>query len=192
MGRMPTSGPVIQAFTAETLDPPSTVERMMRVLRVVGRAPMGAPGRSKVVGVFEPYHYASLLLGYAGHLPSDAAEAASRLYPFEFHQARMPDGTRPPRGCRVAGNLGEVLEKIIRGEAGPFAPHLLLSLDAAEVQWVGSNGLVDLIEIYGPPHGVKFQPKTWQLRRQVLVRNPMVALAAALWRDTPTNNKDAI
>jgi hypothetical protein len=193
---MATTGPVITAISAETLDPPGTADRMIRDLRKFGMAPTGAPGRGKSVGNFTPYHYACLLLAYAGAQPSDAGEAASRLFPFERHFSRLPSGQLPPRSPRVPGTLGQVLETIIAGTSGqPYAPHLLLSLDGAEIRWVGASGEVELIEVYGPPLGVEFTPKTWRLRRQTYLDSHLTALAIVLWRDTardapPASNHD--
>jgi hypothetical protein len=127
-----------------------------------------------------------LLLGYAGAQPSDAADAAARLLPFTWHGSRLPNGQPGPRAQRITGTLGEVLETIIRGDGGQrYAPHLLLSLDGAEVHWIGANGEVDLIEVYGPPMGLAYTRKIWRLRRQVYLESHLTALAATLWRDTP-------
>jgi hypothetical protein len=183
---MATSGPVITAFTAETLDPRGTADRMIRDLRQFGMAPMGAPGRGKSVGNFTPYHYSCLLLAYAGAQPSDASETARRLRSFERYHSRRPNGPAGPRSPRVPGTLGEVLETIISGESGQrYAPHLLLSLDGAEIHWPAANGTVDLIEVYGPPRGVEYTPKSWRIRRQTFLESHMTALAVSLWRDTP-------
>jgi hypothetical protein len=190
---MATSGPVITAFSDETQDPPSTADRMLRVLRPLGMAPMGQPGRGKTVGHFTPFYYACLILGYAGAQPSDAATAAQTLLPFEWHSSYLPSGKAGPKSSRIPGTLGEVLEAIIRGHGAtpshPYAPDLLLSLapPIVEVRWTGDNGLLELIERYGPRRSVEYTFKNGGIRRQTLVKSSMIALAASLWRDTPTN-----
>ena len=134
---MATSGPVIARFSEAANTPPSTIDRMLRVLRPAGLAPMGRPGRGTSEGVFSPFHLACLLLGFGGAQPSDAAEAAETLRHFQWHHSvRAPwDDTRTPpeliAAPRIPGTLGEVLEAIIAGGLRPSPgeaddhPHLV-------------------------------------------------------------------
>jgi hypothetical protein len=188
---MATSGPVIARFSEAAGAPASTVDRMLRVLRPAGLAPIGRPGRGTTEGVFAPFHLACLILGFAGAQPSDAAEAAETLRQFERYHSK------PPQKARIPGTLGDVIEALIAGkfesiqktpDVTCYTPDLLLSLGppAAHVRWPDGKGGF-LIEIYGPKKGVAYTFNNGGIQRQTLVKGSMIDAAVSLWRDTPKN-----
>lgn len=152
-------------------------------------AAVGVPGRGKSEGNATPYHYACLLVGFAGDQPSDAADAAATALPFEWQHSE-PYSKTP----RILGNLQKVLESIITGtwetaekleETTFCAPSMLISLNLGSVQimWPNAKGYLELTEYYGPPPGVEFEYRIGGIRKQTLVTDRMLLLAASLWRD---------
>ncbi len=187
---MATSGLITTAFTQEAgFRTTSVVARMLRVLRAANMAAMGVPGRGKSEGNATAYHYACLLLGFAGDQPSDAADAAATALPFEWQRSE-PYSKTP----RILGNLQKVLESIITGtwettekleETTFCAPSLLILLNLASVQimWPDAKGYLALTEYYGPAPGLEHEYKFPGVRKQTVVMDRMLLLAASLWRD---------
>lgn len=195
-----TSGPVITIIHQAAGTSRSTVDRMLRVLRPAGLAPMGEPGRGQHTGHFRPFHLACLLLGFAGSQPSDAAETAEILRKLQFHPQSA--GAVP----RIPGTLGEVVEALISGQRGsndadneaPYGiPDLVLSPDLywARVIWTRMDAtLPDLTESYGAPVGwpvsEKYTPKPLGVFHETTVTSRMLEVASSMtWRDTPERNR---
>lgn len=118
---MATSAQVIDQLASVTGFLPSTVTRLLRVLRAVDLVPTGGRGGGKSSVHFEVGHLAYVLLGMAGHHSSDGPEAARMLAALPYTSAspltdeQKATLAKAPRPC---GTLEESLAAWIRFAAG--------------------------------------------------------------------------
>lgn len=80
MSVMAQSGVAITSLAQAAGFNPATVDRQLRDLRAHGMAPVGRHGRGRQHGQYTAEHLAYALLGFAGPLPSDAAEEIGRAH----------------------------------------------------------------------------------------------------------------
>ena len=172
---------------------PSTIDRMLRTLLTAGLVPKGTPGRGQANGQFEAAHLVNVLFGFAGHQPSDAAEAAEILGGLQhrwMYLAGNPEGQQVEEPCptlhenltKLVDGIGRwMLEQRTAASAAP-QPHyptgILLNLHlprAADVMWVGRR------DVYVPRGGYSSQG---DVGRQTSLGPHMIHAAGRLWADT--------
>lgn len=74
---------------------PTTLERQLRAQRLARQLPTGLPGGGGGSAHFNAQHLTTVLLGLAGHDPSDAPAAAVELRPMPFRGTRRPTVAEP-------------------------------------------------------------------------------------------------
>lgn len=191
-----TTGPeAVRAIAAATSLPVGTVDRFARVLKQHKPKPLWArsvPGNGAQSEHVDALRLSNILLGFAGNLPSDAAEAAIKLTALEFHAV---NGEGVPE---LSGSFGQVLEQIIRhvaeaADASAFClPDLVLSVNPpwAEIHWPEAVDAAAFVEFYKPGVGKPYVVAPWVVSKQTRIGRELLAAMGELLADTIQQQKD--
>jgi hypothetical protein len=158
---------------------PSTVDRMLRVLRAAGMVAMGKPGRGREHGHYSPSDLANVILGMAGPQPSDAAEAVMRLRDLKNNEGNLLGDTLEQQIAEVAANLESeqinVIEALLPSDLSMCfdAPHASMDWDADS-----TNRCHMPFFRQRPTEHVGYVTRSTTVNRQVIF------VAGRLWLDT--------
>lgn len=198
---------VLREIAEATGYTPDALDHHVRYLRAAELAPMGAKGRGRHKVRFEPPHYANLLMSFAGLQLVDAPVAATHLR----HAVHIRVNPSPDAEPDEDGNLGEVLEAMIRGVAAaivaekhgewvegarkslPDEINLRLNPYVAKLIWWDRPGLPGKTLTYartGRGEGPPTEPRRGALTRETTISGHLVQLCARLWATTLMEGTD--
>lgn len=177
---MAMSGSVISEFASVSGYLPSTIDRMIRDLRGGGLAPMGKHGRGRQHGNYQLDHLANLIMGFAGILPSDAAEAVKALRGIHESLGGISFGEQVEASIRVAAAVLNADSEVTAQDI-PF--HLTMNVHArhASITWTDREGNDSFARYYqfGKPPILKRA-----VTHSTNVEQKLILKAAELWLDT--------
>jgi hypothetical protein len=196
---MATSGSVIERFAEVSGLLPSTLDRVLRILRDAELAPMGDKGRGLKRGHYEPHHLCNVLLAFAGPQPSDAAEAVRLLRTLRYASS---DGDVVDHLPEEGEPLAEFIEDMIYWLSDPATDETAKRINPSDIEFtfcldplfaqvliIEQNGHGRNVRSYLPPQqplplSNAPQRLTSRVRRLTTIGLDTMLVAGDLWRDT--------
>jgi hypothetical protein len=176
---MAMTGLVIPEFANVSGLLPSTVDRMLRALRLAGMVGKGKPGRGRGHGEYTPPELTNVILAFPAPQPSDAAEAVMRLRDLKNSEGNLLGDMLEQQITEVAANLENGRRDVIEAL---LPTDLSMCFDApyASMNWDADSTNRRRMTFFRqrPNEHVGYVTRSTTVNRQVIF------VAGCLWLDT--------